>query len=108
MFKKKQKKQKKEKKKIDIKYRLIVWMCICVVIIGSLYVTNGIPQFMKDKSVFSLNYDFKPLNIKVKAGDYSIYLNESMLLSSENSVHNFFGNIEMGVYKIVNTVTHIK
>ena len=105
MFKKKQKKQRN---KINIKYRLVASLCICLVIVGFLNITNGIPKFMKDKSVFSLNYDFKPLDVKVKAGGYSIYLNESILISGENSVHNFFANIEIAVYKIVNTVTHIK
>lgn len=106
MFKKKQK--QKPKQKLNIKFRLIIMLSFGIIIFGFLTITNGIPQFMKDKSVFALNYDFKPLDIKVKAGEYSIYLNDAVLSSGENSVHNFFGNVEMGVFKIVNTVTHRK
>lgn len=106
MFKKKPK--QKPKQKLNIKFRLTIMLCISIVMLGVLNITNDIPQFMKDKSAFSLNYDFKPLDIKVKAGEYSIFLNEGILTNGENSVHNFFDNVEIRVSKIVNTLTHKK
>lgn len=99
---------KRKKRKINIKYLFIVTLSIGLIILGFLNITNGFPQFMKDKSNFSLNYSFKPLDIKIKAGDYVIYFNKSILISGENNMHNFFGNIESGVFKIVNSVTNKK
>lgn len=100
--------KKREKRKINFKYLSIIIVSIGLVILGFLNITNGFPQFIKDKSKFSLNYSFKPLDIKIKAGDYIIYFNDSILISGENNIHNFFGNIEGGISKILNSVTHNK
>jgi hypothetical protein len=101
-------KRKRKKRKIRIKYLFIDTLCIGLFILGFLNITNGFPQFIKDKSSFSLNYSFKPLDIKIKTGDYVVYFNKSILTSGENNVHNILGNIEGEVFKIVNLVNHKK
>lgn len=114
----------KKKKKFKInwnKYKTMILISFLVSVIGFFIVSNTLPKFIKDRSKTAVYFTKKPLDIRFKMENYTVYVNEkvfnnigdktSKVINNIKDIPNKFtqsGKDADNINKIVNTIYKIK
>ncbi|WP_251861855.1 hypothetical protein [Clostridium sp. Marseille-Q2269] len=110
----------KKRKKFKLnwnKYKTVILLGVLIAISGFLIVSNTMPKFVKDRSKVAIYFTRKPLDIRLKTENYTIYMNEKILNdiniktyatfnNVKNSTDNFIKNESLN--KIGNVIYYIK
>lgn len=66
-------------------FKLIVISCFILILTGIVIVNNSMPQFIKDRSNFSINCSFSPFGLKIQTQNYSINMDGKSVYDLKNS-----------------------
>lgn len=97
----------KKKKKIKLnwnKYKTAILLSFLIAVSGFFIVSNTMPKFIKDRSKAAIYFTKKPLDIRFRTENYTVYINEKILNDIGEKTYKAFNNIENSTSNFVNKI----
>lgn len=66
-------------------FKSVIVCCFILVLAGILIVNNSMPQFVKDRSNFSIDCSFSPFDLKIETQNYTVDMNGSSVYDIKDS-----------------------
>ncbi|WP_050606815.1 hypothetical protein [Clostridium niameyense] len=85
----------KRKRRFKIKwnkYKTIILLCFLLSLVGFLCIENRMPQFIKNRSKFSIYFSISPFDLRFKTENYTLYFNDKVLNNLQNRSYKVFNN----------------
>lgn len=85
-------------------FKFVTILCIILVFVGTIIVNNSMPKFIKDKSGFSIDYSFSPLDLEINTKNYSISFGKKIFHNFKDVSFRFTENIGKGIKQKTDTI----
>lgn len=98
----------KKRKKFKLnwnKYKTVILLGVLIAISGFLIVSNTMPKFVKDRSKVAIYFTRKPLDIRLKTENYTIYMNEKILNDINSKTYATFNNVKNSTDNFIKNVS---
>lgn len=90
---------------------LIMIICVAIMLLGFVTVSDRLPKFIKDRSSFRINYSTTPFDFTMGINDYSLYINERAInnvrTGSVKLINNMGNNLYNGTSKAMNKTSEV-
>ncbi|EPY2272588.1 hypothetical protein ACXAUS_001415 [Clostridium sporogenes] len=97
--------KKKRKFKLNWnKYKTVILLSFLIAASGFFMVSNTIPKFVKDRSKVAIYFTKRPLDIRFRTENYTVYINEKILNDIGDKTYKAFNNMKNSTSNFVNNI----
>ncbi|MCR1973663.1 hypothetical protein NSA52_05885 [Clostridium sporogenes] len=97
----------KKKKKFKLnwnKYKTVILLSFLIAASGFFMVSNTMPKFVKDRSKVAIYFTKRPLDIRFRTENYTVYINEKILNDIGDKTYKTFNNMKNSTSNFVNNI----
>lgn len=97
--------KKKRKFKLNWnKYKTVILLSFLIAASGFFMVSNTMPKFVKDRSKVAIYFTKRPLDIRFRTENYTVYINEKILNDIGDKTYKAFNNMKNSTSNFVNNI----
>ncbi|APF25776.1 hypothetical protein NPD7_108 [Clostridium sporogenes] len=97
--------KKKRKFKLNWnKYKTVILLSFLIAASGFFMVSNTMPKFVKDRSKVAIYFTKRPLDIRFRTENYTVYINEKILNDIGDKTYKTFNNMKNSTNNFVNNI----
>ncbi|GAE03409.1 hypothetical protein CBO05C_3099 [Clostridium botulinum B str. Osaka05] len=97
--------KKKRKFKLNWnKYKTVILLSFLIAASGFFIVSNTMPKFVKDRSKVAIYFTRRPLDIRFRTENYTVYINEKILNDIGDKTYKTFNNMKNSTSNFVNNI----
>ncbi|AJD30485.1 hypothetical protein AAGC94_12400 [Clostridium sporogenes] len=97
--------KKKRKFKLNWnKYKTVILLSFLIAASGFFIVSNTMPKFVKDRSKVAIYFTKRPLDIRFRTENYTVYINEKILNDIGDKTYKTFNNMKNSTSNFVNNI----
>ncbi|MBU5300184.1 hypothetical protein KQI45_08820 [Clostridium sporogenes] len=97
--------KKKRKFKLNWnKYKTVILLSFLIAASGFFMVSNTMPKFVKDRSKVAIYFTKRPLDIRFRTENYTVYINEKILNDIGDKTYKTFNNMKNSTSNFVNNI----
>ncbi|OSB17172.1 hypothetical protein B2H94_13420 [Clostridium sporogenes] len=97
--------KKKRKYKLNWnKYKTVILLSFLIAASGFFMVSNTMPKFVKDRSKVAIYFTKRPLDIRFRTENYTVYINEKILNDIGDKTYKTFNNMKNSTSNFVNNI----
>lgn len=97
--------KKKRKFKLNWnKYKTVILLSFLIAASGFFMVSNTMPKFVKDRSKVAIYSTKRPLDIRFRTENYTVYINEKILNDIGDKTYKTFNNMKNSTSNFVNNI----
>lgn len=97
--------KKKRKFKLNWnKYKTAILLSFLIAASGFFMVSNTMPKFVKDRSKVAIYFTKRPLDIRFRTENYTVYINEKILNDIGDKTYKTFNNMKNSTSNFVNNI----
>ncbi|NFP92549.1 hypothetical protein [Clostridium sporogenes] len=97
--------KKKRKFKLNWnKYKTVILLSFLIAASGFFMVSNTMPKFVKDRSKVAIYFTKRPLDIRFRTENYTVYINEKILNDIGDKTYKTFNNMKISTSNFVNNI----
>jgi hypothetical protein len=97
--------KKKRKFKLNWnKYKTVILLSFLIAASGFFMVSNTMPKFVKDRSKVAIYFTKRPLDIRFRTENYTVYINEKILNDIGDKNYKTFNNMKNSTSNFVNNI----
>ncbi|KYN77245.1 hypothetical protein A0J52_10340 [Clostridium sporogenes] len=97
--------KKKRKFKLNWnKYKTVILLSFLIAASGFFIVSNTMPKFVKDRSKVAIYFTKRPLDIRFRTENYTVYINEKILNDIGDKTYKTYNNMKNSTSNFVNNI----
>ncbi|APH15375.1 hypothetical protein NPD5_2969 [Clostridium sporogenes] len=97
--------KKKRKFKLNWnKYKTVILLSFLIAASGFFMVSNTMPKFVKDRSKVAIYFTKRPLDIRFRTENYTVYINEKILNDIGDKTYKTFNNMKNSTSNFVSNI----
>ncbi|EKO1912791.1 hypothetical protein PZQ55_001843 [Clostridium botulinum] len=86
------------------KYKTVILLSFLIAASGFFMVSNTMPKFVKDRSKVAIYFTKRPLDIRFRTENYTVYINEKILNDIGDKTYKTFNNMKNSTSNFVNNI----
>ena len=81
------------RKKGRMKYFLVFFICTSIFIYGFFRVNITKTKYAREKSLFTIDFTLKPVDLKIETSDYVFYINHKIIDKLKDTYNDIYNGV---------------
>ncbi len=73
---------------------IVIIICFSIIFYGFIVISGNLPKFIKDRTYVKINYSLKPFDFRFNIGEYSLYINNKVIVNIKNGSYKAINNVQ--------------